>query len=209
MFSPEAAKPLLPAFLLHHSGSFRPARRGTRSPLGVSFERAKETKTRLGLSPLSTPPGVPGCPCVKARFGPSPLLWPLLMPPHQATMGSRPYNQAISTAGPTLEKRRSRRREPGHRQLGTVAHQGEALEVKVLFTREIGISGRMSTPSMWPHQTKGQKEKSAGTPRTAGWIPQGGGRPRLWRFFSRFLIGEKSGPAERLWKGGENRYAPT
>ena len=83
-------------------------------------------------------------------------------------MGSRPYNQAISTAGPTLEKRRSRRREPGHRQLGTVAHQGEALEVKVLFTREIGISGRMSTPSMWPHQTKGQKEKSAGTPRTAG-----------------------------------------
>ena len=30
---------------------------GTRSPLGVSFERAKETKTRLGRSPLSTPLG--------------------------------------------------------------------------------------------------------------------------------------------------------
>ena len=28
-----------------------------RSPLGVSFERAKETKTRLGRSPLSTPLG--------------------------------------------------------------------------------------------------------------------------------------------------------
>ena len=33
-----------------------PARWG-RYPLGVSFERAKETKTRLGLSPLSTPLG--------------------------------------------------------------------------------------------------------------------------------------------------------
>ena len=31
-----------------------PVLRG-RSPLGVSFERAKETKTRLGRSPLSTP----------------------------------------------------------------------------------------------------------------------------------------------------------
>ena len=35
-------------------------------------------------------------------------------------------------------------------------------------------------------------------PSTAGWIPQGGGRPRLWRFFPRFLIAEKSGPAERI-----------
>ena len=33
-----------------------PAWRG-RFPLGVSFERAKETKTRLGRSPLSTPLG--------------------------------------------------------------------------------------------------------------------------------------------------------
>ncbi len=36
-----------------HSSGF-PARWG-RYPLGVSFERAKETKTRLGRSPLSTP----------------------------------------------------------------------------------------------------------------------------------------------------------
>ena len=43
-------------------------------------------------------------------------------------------------------------------------------------------------------------------PSTAGWIPQGGGRPRLWRFFPRFLIGEKSGPAERPCQG--RRYAP-
>ena len=41
------------------------------------------------------------------------------------------------------------------------------------------------------NQSKGRKEEDAGTPRTAGWIPQGGGRPRLWRFFGDFLIGEK------------------
>ena len=35
-----------------------------RFPLGVSFERAKETKTRLGRSPLRTSLGVRGCPCV-------------------------------------------------------------------------------------------------------------------------------------------------
>ena len=45
------------------------------------------------------------------------------------------------------------------------------------------------------------KKEDAGTPSTAGWIPQGGGRPRLWRFFPRFLIGEKSGPAERPRRG--------
>ena len=47
-----------------------PWRGETRFPLGVSFERAKETKTRLGRSPLSTPLGVRGWNCVKLVFGP-------------------------------------------------------------------------------------------------------------------------------------------
>ena len=72
-----------------HSSGF-PARWG-RYPLGVSFERAKETKTRLG---------------------------------------------------------RSRRREPGYRQLGTVAHQGEALVVEVLFVVEAETYKRIAMPSM-------------------------------------------------------------
>ena len=55
-------------------------------------------------------PGVRGWNCVKSLFGPLPLLWPLLLPPHQATLGSWPYRQVVSTSGPTLEKRRSRRR---------------------------------------------------------------------------------------------------
>ena len=63
-----------------------------RYPLGVSFERAKETKTRLGRSPLRTSLGVRGWNCVKSLFGPSPLLRPLFVPPHQAILGSWPYS---------------------------------------------------------------------------------------------------------------------
>ena len=86
-----------------------------RYPLGVSFERAKETKTRLGRSPLRTSLGVRGWACVKSKFGPSPLLWLLLLPPYQATLGSWPYSWVVSISGPTLEKRRSRRQEPSLR----------------------------------------------------------------------------------------------
>ena len=99
---------------LHSLVSGLPAWRG-RYPLGVSFERAKETKTRLGRSPLRTSLGVRGWNCVKSLFGPSPLLWPLFVPPHQATLGSWPYSWAVSMPGPTLEKRRSRRRKLGIR----------------------------------------------------------------------------------------------
>ena len=48
-------------------------------------------------------------------------------------------------------------------------------------------------------------------PSTAGWIPQGGGRPRLWRFFPRFLIGEKSGisGASPAGAAARARYRPS
>ena len=55
-------------------------------------------------------------------FGPLPLLWLLFLPPHQATLGNWPYSLVIFTSGPTLAKRRSRRREPGRRSLGTATH---------------------------------------------------------------------------------------
>ena len=54
-----------------------------------------------------------------------------------------------------------------------------------------------------PTQSKGRKEENAGTPSTAGWIPQGGGRPLLWRFFPQFLIAEKLGPAPARPPGGQ------
>ena len=62
--------------------------------------------------------------------------------------GSWPYGWAVSTSGPTMEKRRPRRREPGYRQLGTVAHQGEALVVEVLFVVEAETYKRIAMPSM-------------------------------------------------------------
>ena len=73
-------------------------------------------KNRLGRSPLRTSLWVRGWTCVKPKFGPSPLQWPLFVPPHQATLGSWPYGWAVSTSGPTLAQRRSRRRKPGPRQ---------------------------------------------------------------------------------------------
>ncbi len=70
-----------------------------RYPLGVPFERAKGTKTRLGRSPLRTSLGVRGWECVQPRFGPSLLLWLLSLPPHQGTLGNWPYGWVVSTSG--------------------------------------------------------------------------------------------------------------
>ena len=92
----------------HFHGIGLPARQGRSA--GVHFDWPKWTKSHLGRSPLRTSLGVPDWACVKAMVGPSPLLWPLFVPPHQATLGSWPCNWAVSTSGPTLEKRRSRRR---------------------------------------------------------------------------------------------------
>ena len=78
----------------------------------LSSDFSGGTKSHLGRSPLRTSLGVRGCPCVKPKFGPSPLLWLLFVPPHQATLGSWPYGWAVFTSGPALVQRRSRRREP-------------------------------------------------------------------------------------------------
>ena len=108
----------------------------------------KSGKESLRAFPPKNLPGVRGWACVKAMFGPSPLLWLQVLPPHQATLGSWPYGWVISTSGPTLAKRRSRRRGPGFRQLGTVAYQGKALAIEVLSARETGTFCRISMPSM-------------------------------------------------------------
>ena len=73
-----------------HSSGF-PARWG-RYPLGVSFERAKETKTRLGRSPLRTPLGY--------EAGTASILWSALAPvgSHRwpgKSMGSTPFSVSV------------------------------------------------------------------------------------------------------------------
>ena len=136
---------------------------------GATFVRAKVTKTRLGRSPLRTSLGVRGWNCVKARFGPSPLLWPLFVPPHQATLGSWPYHQVVSKSGPTLEKRRSRRREPGPRPLGTAVHQGKALAVEGGTNRGVGVNGRTASHLCDPTGPRA-KRRTAHTPTSTGGV---------------------------------------
>ena len=91
-----------------------------RYPLGVSFERAKETKTRLGRSPLRTPLGY------EAVNAPS--LWSARHPCcgscschyTRPPLGSWPYGWVVSMSGPTLVQRRSRRRKHGLTPCGAV-----------------------------------------------------------------------------------------
>ena len=104
--------------------------------------------------------------------------------------------------GPYPGVRRSRRRKPGPRSLGTAAHQGKALAVEVLSTEEQARFTECLRHLCDMKQSRAKKRTMHPLPSTAGWIPQGGGRPRLWRFFPRFLIGEKSGPAERPRQAG-------
>ena len=80
---------------------------------------------------------------------------------------------------------------------GTAAHQEKALAVERHTSREANTSHRMTRHLCDPTKPRAEQRTAHVPPSTAGWIPQGGGRPRLWRFFPRFLIAEKSGPAER------------
>ncbi len=88
-----------------------------RYPLGVPFERAKGTKTRLGRSPLRTSLGVPGWNCVNPMVGPGPggvtwVAWqvygkrpllcemvPLLPGPHPGEAAFPPPGARLSLAG--------------------------------------------------------------------------------------------------------------
>ena len=82
--------------------------------------------------------------------------------------GSWPYGWAVSTSGPSLEKRRSRRRQPGHRSLGTAAHQGEALGVEVAFFREAGAFCRKTVYLCDPTGPGPRRERRIRQPRTGG-----------------------------------------
>ena len=137
-------------------------------------------KESLRAFPPKDLPGVRGWACVKTGFGPSPLLWLLLLPPHQATLGSWPYGWMVSTVGPTLAKRRSRRRKPGHRPLGTAAYQDKALGVEGSTSRGVGGNHRTESHLCDMNQSRAEQRRTHPPPSTAGWIPQGGGRPRLW-----------------------------
>ena len=94
--------------------------------------------------------------------------------------GNWPYRQTVSTSGPPLEKRRSRRREPGCPSLGTAAYQGKALAIEACAIREVDANRRTESHLCDMDQSRAKKRRTHPPPSTAGWIPQGGGRPRLW-----------------------------
>ena len=138
-------------------------------PAGGSFCSVKRNQNPLRAFPPKDLPGVRGWNCVKPTVGPSPLLWLLSLPPHQVTLGSWPYYQAVSTSGPTLEKRRSRRREPSPRQLGTVAYQGKALAVEGRRNREVNLNHRTASHLCDPTRLRAETRRTQGHP-----VPRGG-----------------------------------
>ena len=104
--------------------------------------------------------------------------------------------------GPHPGVRRSRRRKPGHRSLGTAAHQGKALAVEGCTSREVGATRRRTSHLCDPTKPRAENRKVHPPPSTAGWIPQGGGRPRLWRSLVTFWR-QKVTPAERPCQAGK------
>ena len=66
---------------------------------GVHFEWPKWTKSHLGRSPPKDLPGVRGWNCVKPRFGPSPLLWLLVLPLRQAILAAGPITRRFLCPG--------------------------------------------------------------------------------------------------------------
>ena len=83
----------------------RLASQGDALPAGGFFLPPERNQRPPRAFPPQNPPGVRDWECVKATFGPLPLLWLLVLPPHQATLGSWPYGWVVSLSGPTLEKR--------------------------------------------------------------------------------------------------------
>ena len=155
----------------------------------------KSPKNRLGRSPLGTPLGYQAGTASSLYFGPSPLLWLLPLPPYQATLGSWPYGWVFSTPGPLLEKRlfpAADGQAPGSRKRLQTTRQrpwrgSGAPFVWLCLCKERLLSWIGTEPGpdidLTHHQTR--------TPRGV----LRGESPK--RFFPRFLIVEKSGPAER------------
>ena len=81
-------------------------------------------------------------------LGPSPLLWLLFVPPHQATLGNWPYGWAVSMTGPPW---RSGVAAAGSQAIGSwkqLLSQGKALGVEAYASRGAGAPNRITMPSM-------------------------------------------------------------
>ena len=96
-----------------------------------------------------------------------------LLPPGPQVWGQRPRPAAVGRGAPQVG--------PKTRERGTIPAATE--KKRAPFPPGMATALRPGLGS------------NSSQPRKAGWIPQGGGRPRLWRFFPQFPIAEKLGPA--------------
>ena len=160
---------------------------GRRAPLRVHFEWPKWTKSHLGALPLRTPLG-------------SEALWRWMNPNRPR---GKPILCATASAAahcPSVESICPRRTGPATGGNFQAAPNPDAVtkEAPWYYTEDISGSGAVSTDNSSYHSvgvgcSSAMQGDLRGVPR--------GERPR--RFFPRFLIGEKSGPAERLYQAGK------
>ena len=100
--------------------------------------------------------------------------------------GNWPYDWVVSTSGPTLEKRRSRRREPNLRQLGTVAGQGKALGVEAGTNRGADITHRMQRHLCDPTRLRAEQRRLHTHPVPRGGFHKAGEGPAFGDSFPNF-----------------------
>ena len=168
----------------------------------------KSPKNRLGRSPQGTPLWYQAGTASSLYFGPSPLLWLLPLPPHQAPWAAGPMARWFPPPGLLWKS--------GVPAAGGQApdswHQGKALAIEACTIRGVNTNCRTASHLCDPTQDQGRNQEDAGASSTAGWIPQGGGRPRLWWVFGDFLPSQKvtlrstPGCKACIWKNRRTGY---
>ena len=91
--------------------------------------------------------------------------------------------------GPHPGVRRSRRRKPGPRKLGTAAHQGEALAVEGRRNREVNPNHRTASYLCDPTRLRAETRRTQGHPVPRGGFHKAGEGPAFGDSFPDFSSG--------------------
>ena len=102
--------------------------------------------------------------------------------------------------GPHPGVRRSRRRKPGPRKLGTAAHQGEALAVEGRRNREVNPNHRTASYLCDPTRLRAETRRTQGHPVPRGGFHKAGEDPAFGDSFPDFSSGRNR--AQRSVPGG-------
>ena len=102
--------------------------------------------------------------------------------------------------GPYPGVRRFRRREPGLRQLGTVAYQGKALAIEGHTNRGVNTNHRMTSHLCDPTRLRAETRRTQGLPVPRGGFHKAGEGPAFGDSFPHFSSGRNG--AQRSVPGG-------